>query len=233
MERWHESHFRERVPWSPAWKTCRPNILPSIQSLDSDTFQVNSSQLKLPNHPATRLGADTQRLSASFTPVDFESLITVLISSYVWQQWYWGSLGTENAAVTLAPFHIHYCCFQLQEFLSQLTLSLTRTLLQRAMWCTGSVQLSSPSNQIEKQREVVRGSQTWQSEGTEWTLPGLPEIPPCCQGSPTLADPADPAQVKGAALEASPPANSRERRPLHTLCTGLQVPGTICQQQTI
>lgn len=105
----------------------------------------------------------------------------------------WGPIfhATENAAVTLAPLHIHYCCFQLQPLLSQLKLSLAPALLQRAMCCTGSTQLLCLSNQTEKWRGVLRGRQTWQVEGNKWTLPGLAEMP--------LAAGAAPAQVEGAA----------------------------------
>lgn len=119
----------------------RPNILPSILSLDSDTFQANRSQPELPNRPATRLGTDTQRLSASFAPADLRlSLwcpsVVRFGNSRIGGDW--GPIFPPQSwtAVTLVPFHTRDCCSQLQEFLSQLQLSLTRALPQRAVCCT-------------------------------------------------------------------------------------------------
>lgn len=154
----------------------------------------------------------------------------VLISSQVWQQWHWETGDpffphTENAAVTFVPFHICYCCFQLQEFLSHLKLCLPQTLLQRAMQCTGCAQLLSLSNHIEKQSKVARGSQVWQTEGTGWTPPGLPEI---LLAARVHLDPAGPAQVKGHAHQA--------RRLLTAGSSGLSKAigfQPLCQQQAI
>lgn len=153
MECGRGSHFRERVPRKPAWKTCRPNTLPSTESLDSDTFQVNRRQLKSPKRPATRLTPGRRR------PLSLQLILNH--SGGFGNNSIGGDQGpifptTESAAVALAPFCIRFCCFQVLEFLSRSKLSLTRTLLRRAMQHTGCVQLLSLCNQTEKRRGVVR-----------------------------------------------------------------------------
>lgn len=197
------------------WKTCRPKILPSIQSLDSDTFKVNRSQLKLPNRPATRLGAGTQCLSASFIPADFESLIIAPISSWVWQQWYWRRLGTH-----LPPLPPRKCSSDISAIPYTL-------LLLSAAGIFIPVETQPDSNLAAKSNVVYRLRTTFVSQQSNRKIKRSrkrkPDLairrnqmysarpsrdPSCCQSSLSLADPADPGQVRGAGPATSPPANS-------------------------
>lgn len=230
MDRGHGSHFRERVPWNPAWKTCRPNTLPSTESLDSDTFQVTDASWNRPNVPPQ---------GWVLTPGPRRPLSLQLILNHsggFGNNGIGGDRGpifptTESAAVALVPFHARFCCFQLPEFLSRPKLSLTQTMLRRAMQRTGSVQLLSLGNQTEKRREVVRRKPDLAIWGNGMNSAGPSRDPSGCQSRLTLqaaaserrCPPGQPARWQQVP-EAPPrrPSGSRDCLPATNYLNGFQ-----------
>lgn len=122
MEYWHECYFTEKSTTEVQHeKPCWPISLPFTQCLDSGTFQIKRSQLKLPPGLFTRLGTTPSLFCPSwFWIILWCPAVVRFGNNNTGVQWGHIFPPTEKAAVTSVPFDTN--CFQLQEFSSQLTL---------------------------------------------------------------------------------------------------------------